>query len=93
MCKLRKKIFKKIIKTGQNPRASELKLGQLARVKKIFCKNLALRQRILDMGVTIGVVIKIKKIAPLGDPISIEIRGYELILRLCELKDIEVEVI
>ena len=56
-------------------------------------ENKALRRRLLDMGITKGVEVKLKKIAPMGDPVDIEIRGYELCLRLDDLKNIDIEVI
>lgn len=72
---------------------SDLKLGQKARVLDLHNDNLALRRRLLDMGITKGVEILIKKVAPLGDPIDIELRGYELCLRKSDMKNIDVEVI
>ena len=51
-----------------------------------------IRRHLLDMGITRGVTIKVKKIAPMGDPIDIELRDYELCLRKAELKQIDVEV-
>ena len=58
---------------------------------KLNNDNFNLKRRMLDMGITGGVVVKIKKVAPFGDPISIELRGYELCLRKSELANIEVE--
>lgn len=72
---------------------SDLKLNEKAIVKKIKLDNLLLKRRLLDMGITTGVEVKIKKIAPLGDPIDISLRGYELCLRKSELSKIEVEVL
>ena len=91
MWDFRKNKNKKTFKTGEICAASELKIGQAGRVIKIDCKDLAIKQRIIDMGVTTGVEIKIKKFAPLKDPVSIEVRGYMLALRLSELKDVKVE--
>ena len=51
----------------------------------------ALRHHLLDMGLTPGTEITLQKIAPMGDPIQIEVRGYELTLRLDEAKKIEIE--
>lgn len=51
------------------------------------------RKRLIDMGITTNTVIHIKKIAPLGDPIEIHLRGYELSLRKDEAKKIRVEVV
>lgn len=72
---------------------SQLKVGQKARVKKLNIDDRAIKRHLLDMGLTRGVEVEIKKIAPMGDPIDIKIRGYELALRKAELKQIEVEVV
>lgn len=69
---------------------SELKKGDSAVVLSINSDNMGLKRRLLDMGVTKGVEVKVKKIAPLGDPIDIELRGYELCLRKRDLASIEV---
>ena len=69
---------------------SELKKGDRARVILIKNDNKLLKRRMLDMGVTKGVEILVKKIAPFGDPIDIELRGYELCLRKVDLNNIEV---
>lgn len=71
----------------------ELKVGQRARVIGLHVENKEIRRHLLDMGVTKGVVVKIKKIAPMGDPIDIELRDYELCIRKAELDQIEVEMI
>ncbi len=71
-------------------RLSELKRNEKGEVIRISNDNKRLRRRMLDMGVTKGVVIKVRRIAPLGDPISLELRGYELCLRKRELDNIEV---
>ena len=69
---------------------SELKKGERAEVVSISVDNALLKRRMLDMGVTKGVIVNVKKIAPLGDPIDIELRGYELCLRKSDLSSIEV---
>lgn len=69
---------------------SELKKGEKGKVLAINNSNAILKRRLLDMGVTSGVEVIVKKIAPLGDPVCIELRGYELCLRKCELSCIEV---
>ena len=51
----------------------------------------AVRRRIMDMGITKGVEIYVRKVAPLGDPIEITVRGYELSLRKADAESIEVE--
>ena len=61
----------------------ELRPGQEGKVISIGERG-PLRRRIMDMGVTPGVVIKVIKVAPLGDPIEVNIRGYELSLRKAE---------
>lgn len=72
---------------------SQLKVGQKAIVKKLNIDDRAVKRHLLDMGLTRGVKVEIKKVAPMGDPIDIKIRGYELALRKAELKQIEVEVV
>ena len=72
---------------------ADLSIGQKAKVVKLNTIDKALRRRLLDMGITEGVQIKVKRIAPLGDPYDIELRGYELCLRKHDLKLIDVEVI
>ncbi len=78
---------------GDRTKLSNLKKGQKAKVVFLDAEDKALRRRLLDMGITEGVQIKLKKIAPLGDPIDIELRGYELCLRKFDMSLIEVEVI
>ncbi len=80
-------------KIGDRCNLSELKIGQKAIVKKLNFDNKEVRRHLLDMGVTRGVQVKIKKIAPMGEPIDLELRGYELALRKSELINIEVEVV
>lgn len=80
-------------KIGDKCNLSELKIGQKAIVKKLNFENREIRRHLLDMGVTRGVLVKIKKIAPMGEPIDLELRGYELALRKSELKNIDVEVV
>ena len=69
---------------------SELKVGESGVVAKINATG-KLRRRIFDMGVTPGVSIVVKKVAPLGDPIEVAIRGYELSLRRDEASQVEME--
>ena len=70
---------------------SGLKVGQSARIVDIFLDDKKLRNRFFEMGLTSGVKVSVKNIAPLGDPISISVRGYELSLRKSDLKNILVE--
>lgn len=66
------------------------KTGESVRVLKVAGEG-ALRQRILDMGLTKGAEVTIRKVAPLGDPLEITVRGYELSLRKREAACIVVE--
>ncbi len=78
---------------GEICNLSELKIGQTAVVKSINITNKNVKRHLLDMGLTKGTKVSIKKIAPMGDPIDILLRGYELAIRKADLKQIEVEVI
>lgn len=80
-------------KEGENCKLSDLKIGQSAIVKSLNISNKQVKRHLLDMGIVRGTEVKIKKKAPMGDPIDIELRGYELVLRKADLKQIEVEVI
>ncbi len=68
----------------------EAKIGSTVTVKKINGAG-ALKRRIMDMGITRGAQIYIRKVAPLGDPIEITVRNYELSLRKEDAASIEVE--
>lgn len=68
----------------------EIKVGQSAIIKKIHGDG-ALKRRIMDMGITKGVEVYVRKVAPLGDPVEITIRGYELSIRKADAELIEVE--
>lgn len=68
----------------------EIKVGQTVRVTKVHGVG-ALKRRIMDMGITKGVQIYVRKVAPLGDPIEINLRGYELSLRKADAEMVEVE--
>lgn len=72
---------------------SELEVGQTAKVLKLNETNKAIRRHLLDMGITRGVEIIIKKVAPMGDPIDIALRDYELCIRREDLSKIEVELV
>lgn len=72
---------------------SDLQVGQKAKVIKLKINDRTIRRHLLDMGITRGTIVEIKKIAPMGDPIDIKIRDYELCLRKQDLKQIEVEKI
>ncbi len=68
----------------------EVPVGGTAKVKKIYGEG-AVKRRIMDMGITRGVEVYVRKVAPLGDPIEITVRGYELSLRKADAESIEVE--
>ena len=67
----------------------EAKVGDTARVVKLHGEG-AVKRRIMDMGLTKGVDVQIRKVAPLGDPIEVTVRGYELSIRKADAEMIEV---
>ena len=69
---------------------SEIAVGETVTVKKIKVAG-ELKRRIMDMGITKGVELMVRKVAPLGDPIEINVRGYELSLRKADAEMIEVK--
>ena len=85
--------MKKLLKKGDRTHLSNLKTGQRARVLEICIDKPDIRRHLLDMGITKGTEILIKKVAPLGDPVDIELRGYELCIRKAEMKNIDVEIL
>ena len=68
----------------------DVKIGKTAKVVKLHGEG-ALRRRIMDMGITKGVEVYVRKVAPLGDPLEISVRGYELSIRKGDAEMIEVE--
>ncbi|MBQ7538747.1 MAG: ferrous iron transport protein A [Treponema sp.] len=68
----------------------EAKIGETVKVVKLTGEG-AVKRRIMDMGVTKGVEIYVRKVAPLGDPVEVTVRGYELSLRKADAEMIEVE--
>ena len=68
----------------------EIKCGQTVRVKKVDGEG-PVRRRIMDMGITRGCEIYLRKVAPLGDPIEVTVRGYELSLRKADAEMVVVE--
>lgn len=68
----------------------DMKIGQKALVVKVRGEG-ALRRRIMDMGITKGVEIRLRKLAPLGDPMELSVRGYELSLRKADAEMIEID--
>ena len=68
----------------------QAKLGDTVRVVKLHGEG-AVKRRIMDMGITRGVDVHIRKVAPLGDPLEVTVRGYELSIRKADADWIEVE--
>lgn len=68
----------------------EVKIGETVTVKKLSGAG-PVKRRIMDMGITKGTEIYVRKVAPLGDPIEVKVRGYELSLRKADADMIEVE--
>ena len=69
----------------------EVKVGQTCKVLKLGGEG-AIKRRIMDMGITKGVEVYVRKVAPLGDPIEVTVRGYELSLRKADAELITVEI-
>ena len=69
---------------------SDIKVGESIKVVKLHGEG-ATKRRIMDMGITKGVEVFVRKVAPLGDPIEVNVRGYELSLRKIDAEMIEVE--
>ena len=67
-----------------------VKVGDTARVVKLHGEG-AVKRRIMDMGITRGVDVQVLKVAPLGDPIEVTFRGYELSIRKADAEMIEIE--
>lgn len=68
----------------------EAKVGDTVRVLKINGEG-PIKRRIMDMGITKGTEIHVRKVAPLGDPMELNLRGYELSLRKADAESIEIE--
>ena len=81
----------RILKSGEEGHLSDLRRGQKCVVLDFHNDNAVLRRRLLDMGITKGVDIYIRKVAPLGDPVEVTVRGYELSLRKADADMITVE--
>ena len=69
---------------------NDVKIGKTATVKKIHSEG-ALRRRIMDMGITKGVEICVRKVAPFGDPLELTVRGYQLSIRKADAEMIEID--
>ena len=68
----------------------DAKVGETVRVKKLYGEG-PVKRRIMDMGITSGVDLHVRKVAPLGDPMELNVRGYELSVRKADAEMIEVE--
>ena len=68
----------------------EIEIGGTAKLKKLHGEG-AVKRRIMDMGITKGTEVTVRKVAPLGDPMEVTVRGYELSLRKADTEMIEVE--
>ncbi len=68
----------------------DAKIGDTVKVVKLHGEG-AVKRRIMDMGITKGVEVHVRKVAPLGDPVEVTVRGYELSLRKADAEMIEVE--
>ena len=68
----------------------QVKIGEEVKVVKLHGEG-AVKRRIMDMGITKGVPVRVRKVAPLGDPIEVTVRGYELSIRKADADMIEVE--
>ncbi len=68
----------------------DVKVGETATVVKLHGEG-ATKRRIMDMGLTKGVEVSVRKVAPLGDPVELTVRGYELSLRKADAEMVEVE--
>ena len=70
----------------------EVKVGETAKVVKLHGEG-AVKRRIMDMGITKGQLIHVRKVAPLGDPMEVTVRNYELSVRKADAEMIEVELV
>lgn len=68
----------------------QVNIGETVKVVKLHGEG-AVKRRIMDMGITRGVSVRVRKVAPLGDPVEVTVRGYELSLRKADAEMIEVE--
>lgn len=70
----------------------EAKIGETVTVKKLNGEG-AVKRRIMDMGITKGVSVYVRKVAPLGDPVEVTVRGYELSLRKADAECVDVQTV
>ena len=74
-----------------NTNLREVQIGHTCKVVRLHGEG-AVKRRIMDMGITRGVDVYVRKVAPLGDPIEVTVRGYELSIRKADAEMIEVEL-
>lgn len=77
-------------KSVQDKTLRDVRIGQTVRVRRLAGEG-AVRRHIMDMGITKGAEVRLRKVAPLGDPIEVTVRGYELSLRKSEAECILVD--
>ena len=75
---------------GQDKTLRDVAIGETATVRRLVGEG-ALKRHIMDMGITKGVEVFVRKVAPLGDPIEVTVRGYELSIRKADAEMIEIE--
>ena len=68
----------------------DAKIGSTVKVKKLVGEG-AVKRRIMDMGITKGIEVYVRKVAPLGDPVEVTVRGYELSIRKADAEMVEIE--
>ena len=68
----------------------DAKIGETVKVKKLTGEG-AVKRRIMDMGITKGIEVHVRKVAPLGDPVEVTVRGYELSIRKADAETILIE--
>ena len=68
----------------------DIKVGETVKVVKLHGEG-AVKRRIMDMGITKGVTVYVRKVAPLGDPVEVNVRGYELSIRKADAEMIEIQ--
>ncbi len=68
----------------------DAKIGDTVKVVKLHGEG-AVKRRIMDMGITRGIEVYVRKVAPLGDPVEVTVRGYELSLRKADAEMVEIE--
>ncbi|MBQ1705431.1 MAG: ferrous iron transport protein A [Clostridia bacterium] len=68
----------------------DVKIGETVKVVKLHGEG-AVKRRIMDMGLTRGIEVYVRKVAPLGDPVEVTVRGYELSIRKADAEMVEVE--